>query len=64
MSNQSPSNTARTNPRPSFSSAFPEIDDDEDDADWSDDDDEDIVAPPPSRWFSGAGFGSPEWWSL
>ena len=64
MSNQPTSDTATTIPRPGLSSAFPEVDDDDDDADWSDDDDEDIVAPPQTRWLSGAGFGSPEWWSL
>jgi hypothetical protein len=62
MSTQPTTNPAGTIAQPSLLGAFPEIDDDEADADW-DDDDEDIVAPGQARWFSRAGFGSPEWWS-
>jgi hypothetical protein len=37
-------------------------DDDDDDAADDDFDDSDSLASNKERWFSRAGFGSPEWW--
>lgn len=41
---------------------FPDHDDDDDAAD-DDDEEEGIAVARNERWFTGSGFGSPEWWS-
>ncbi len=61
MSNPSVTYPERAFPHPNPVRALPEIDDDDEDAERNLDDDEDVPRHP--RWISGAGFGSPEWWS-
>jgi hypothetical protein len=62
MNNQPLFPPERAIPNPDLLRTLPQHDDD-DDADWDDDDDDDIAAPRQVRWFSRAGFGSPEWWT-
>jgi|GEM_PF-3287525 len=66
MINSSQAVSEQTNTVPNKVWTFPELDDDdEDEADYDDGEDEDegLGHSMTERWYSLAGFGSPEWWS-